>query len=78
MSKSTAVVDVKSAWESKINWVQLIGVVAMIGTLTGLFDISAADQATIVGGILAVQGALTVILRTWFTKSVTKASAEKL
>ncbi len=74
----TTVVDVKSAMASKINWVQIIGVVAMLGTLTGLFDISATDQAAIVGGILAVQAAVTVILRTWFTKSVTPSSAKKI
>ncbi len=73
----TSVVDVKSGWFSKINWTQIVGVVAMAATMFGL-DLSAAEQATIVSGIVAVQAAITVILRTWFTKTITPEAAKKV
>jgi uncharacterized protein (DUF697 family) len=73
----TTGVDVKSPWASKINWTQIIGVVAMAGAMFG-FDLDAAQQATIVSGIVAVQAAVTIIFKTWFTKTITPESAKKV
>ncbi len=70
-----ATVPVKSPWTSKINWAQAIGVLASAGALFGL-DVSAETQAQIVVGIQAIIGVATVIVRTWFTRSVTAESVK--
>lgn len=69
----TVVVEVKSAWGSKIIWTQIIGVLAMAATLFG-FDIPPDMQGEIVGGIGALQGIVTLILKKWFTSTVTPSS----
>lgn len=56
----------KSVFLSKINWTQTIAFFAMIATLFN-FDIPAEKQAEIVGAIVALQGAVTIVLRTFFT-----------
>lgn len=73
-SGKKALVKTKSAWASKINWTQVIGVVAMLGAMFGL-DLDAQTQAAIVAGIVAVQGVATVIFKTWFTSTVTPESS---
>jgi lysozyme family protein len=60
----TETVDVKSPIESKINWTQLVAVVASLGVVFGL-NISPEMQATIVTGITFAQGALTFLFRTF-------------
>lgn len=70
-------VAVKSAWWSKINWTQAIGMLASVGVLFGM-HLSPDEQAKIVVTIQAISGVATVILRTWFTTSVTPAVAEKI
>lgn len=70
------VVAVKSAWFSKINWTQAVGVLAGVVTLFG-FDIPPETQAQILAGILAVQGAMTWIIKTWFTSTVAPSSMAK-
>ena len=70
-------VAVKSAWWSKINWVQAVAMVATVATVFG-FDFPPELQAKIVATITGVSGVATVILRTWFTTSVTPASADKV
>lgn len=51
---------------SKINWTQVISVVAMVAAMFG-FDFPPETQAAIVAAIVAIQGVLTIIFRTWFT-----------
>lgn len=70
-------VAVRSAWWSKINWVQAVTMLATIATVFG-FDFPPELQAKIVATITGVSGVATVILRTWFTTSVTPASADKV
>lgn len=70
-------VAVKSAWWSKINWTQAIAMVATAATMFG-FDFPPELQVKIVGTITAVSGVVTVIMRTWFTTSVTPAVADKV
>lgn len=70
-------VAVKSAWWSKINWVQAVAMVATVATVFG-FDFPPELQAKIVATITGVSGVATVILRTWFTTSVTPAVADKV
>lgn len=71
-----AVVPVKSPFTSKINWYQ----VGMLGlgslTIFGI-DIDDATKLKLIEGIIAIQTVGTVILKTFFTKSVTTASAKK-
>jgi len=70
-------VAVKSAWWSKINWVQAVAMLATVATVFG-FDFPPELQAKIVATITGVSGVATVILRTWFTTSVTPAAADKV
>ncbi len=72
-SDGIAVVPVKSGWLSKINWLQLAGPVATIATAFGLTLTGDQIIAVFVVGQLA-QSALTFVIKTWFTSSVTAAS----
>lgn len=70
-------VAVKSAWWSKVNWTQVIAIVASLGVFFGL-HLSPEDQAKIVVTINAVSGVATIILRTWFTTTITPAAADRV
>jgi len=70
---TTAVVDVKSPWKSKINWISLIGAIGAIGAVFG-FDIGGEDQAQIVALISAVESVVVIITRTFFSSSVIRNS----
>jgi hypothetical protein len=70
-------VAVKSAWWSKINWVSVVSMVAAALTAFG-FDFPPEVQAKVAETIIGISGFLTIVLRTWFTTSVTIASAKKL
>ena len=70
-------VAVKSAWWSKVNWTQAIAMAASVGVFFGL-NLSPEEQAKIVVTINAVSGLATIVLRTWFTDSVTPAVAAKI
>ena len=70
-------VDVKSAWLSKINWAQAIGVVASIAAVFGL-DVPASTQVEIVAGIQAIVAVVTWALKTFGTTTVTPSSAAKV
>jgi hypothetical protein len=63
--------DTKSAWLSKINWTQIVGFAAMIGTLFGV-NVPDDVKVQIVAGIGSAQAVITWVLRTWFTKTVIK------
>jgi hypothetical protein len=72
-SPNVAVVSVKSGWASKINWVQAGGIVASVAAFFGL-DVPPDTLAAIIGGIQAAAALITVVMRTWFTRSVTTKS----
>jgi len=76
MVQETAVVPVKSAWSSKVNWTQAVGGLAMIIAFAtgGALNLSAEDQAAIVTVIGLVQGVVTWILKTWYSPAVHPAS----
>lgn len=59
-------VILNSAWASKINWTQVLGVLAMIATALGKTVPPDLIPAT-VAWIGAGQAVLTIVLRTWFT-----------
>lgn len=69
-------VAVKSAWWSKINWTQAIAMAATAATMFG-FDFSPEMQAKVMESIVGVSSIATIVLRTWFTTSLTPASADK-
>jgi hypothetical protein len=72
-----AEVEVKSAFLSKINWTQLISVLASLLVVFGI-DIPPELQAHIATAITAVSAIATIVIRTWFTTKVTPASAAKV
>lgn len=65
--------ETKSSWLSKINWTQIVGLIATVIGLFG-FDLPMEQQVELVAAIQAIQAAVTIIMRTWFTKKLTKAS----
>ena len=58
--------DSKPAWASKVNWTQIISVLAMLLAMFGI-DLDADIQAQLAVTISSVAAALTIIWRTWFT-----------
>lgn len=70
-------VDVKSAWLSKINWAQAIGVVASVAAVFG-FDLSPALQVQVVAAIQGIVAVVTWALKTFGTTTVTPSSAAKV
>jgi hypothetical protein len=68
-----AVVPIKSAWTSKINWIQVISVLSALGILFGI-DISAEDQAKLLVAATVVSNIVTGVVKTWFTATVTEQS----
>lgn len=72
----TVTVDVKSAWLSKINWTQAIGVLASVLTVFG-FNLPPETQIAIVGAIQGVVALVTWALKTFAKPSVTPSAAAK-
>lgn len=58
----------KPAWESKVNWTQIISVLAMALALFGI-EVDEDTQAQLAMMISSITGAATIIWRTWFTKT---------
>lgn len=75
-ANKAAIVPVKSAWASKINWTQFAGPLASVAVIFGL-NITGDQIVAVVVGFQALQSVLTWVLRTWFTKDVTAASMEQ-
>jgi hypothetical protein len=77
LTTTVAQVDVQSAWSSKINWTQAVGIAAsaLVFLTGGKVNIPVEVQVEIVTGIQAVQGIATWVMRTWFSKTITPASA---
>lgn len=72
-STGSVSVPVKSAWLSKINWTQGIGMAASLGVLFGI-HVPPETQAAAITGIQAVSAVATWVIKTWFTKTVTPGS----
>lgn len=74
---TVAEVNVQSAWASKINWTQAVAVTAsaLVFLTGGKVNIPLDVQLQIVTGITVVQGIVTWVMKTWFTKTITLASA---
>jgi hypothetical protein len=70
---STAIVPVKSAWVSKINWAQAISVLASFLALKGI-NLDPDTQANILTAIVSINAVVTWVMRTWFNGSVSPSS----
>ena len=73
-------VPVKEAWWSKINVAAILTPLVTLAAFAG-YDISALTPelvAQVIGGIWALQNIAIIIFRTFFTSSLTVASAVKL
>jgi hypothetical protein len=68
--------DVKSAWFSKINWTQAIGLLASVLVVFGI-DLTVEVQLALVGAIQGAVAVLTWVLKTFFTSTVTPSVAAK-
>lgn len=78
MAEPTKVtVPVEPAVWSKINWAQVLGLGATVATMLGWTVPPDLVPATVVA-IQSVVSVATIVLRTWFTKSVTPSSATKV
>lgn len=75
-TKPQTVVNVEPAAKSKTIWAQIIGLAISLLTVFGI-NVDPATATAIVTGVQAVIAVLTVILRTFFTKSVTPTVANK-
>jgi hypothetical protein len=67
-------VPVKPAVESKINWVALMGPIASMLAWWGL-NVTPEVLLAIVMGVQAGQSLFTMVLRTYYSRSVTTSSA---
>ena len=74
---TVAKVQVKSAWFSKINWLQVGGAV-LTGAATlmaqNAFGLDDATVVKVMGILNLVQGGATFVVKTWFTPTVTPNS----
>jgi hypothetical protein len=68
-------IETKSAWLSKINWTQFVGLAASVLVFTTGIDLPLEQQAQVVLAIQALQGIVTWVLKTWWTPTITPASA---
>lgn len=73
----TVIVEEKSSFLSKINWASVISVVF---TMLAAFGLNIPDElkVQILAAVSAITGIVTVVLRTYFTTTVTPTSAKKL
>ena len=68
-----AVVPVKSAATSKINWTAILSSAAMLGSYFGL-DLNAGQVGAVVTAVGVGSQLVQLVLRTFFTKSVVASS----
>ncbi len=74
--KMNQTVVAKSAWQSKIVWTQVVSILAMALSFFG-YDLDAQTQTEILAAIIAVNGVITWVLRTFFNNSVSPEMAGK-
>lgn len=67
--------QIKSAFASKINWTAFIGPLVSMLAVFG-FKVPADLIPALVLAIQAAQSLITIILRTWFTTTITPSSAK--
>lgn len=77
ITTTVAQVEVQSAWASKINWTQAIGIIASILAVVSShkYEIPIETQLSLVAGIQGLQAVVTWIIKTWFNKTITPTVA---
>lgn len=75
---TVAQVDVQSAWLSKINWTQAVGILASVITVVSgnKYSVPPETQLAIVATIQGVQGVASWVLKTFFTRTITPSVAK--
>lgn len=73
----TVTVEEKSAWLSKVNWTQVLTVIFTMLAAFG-FNVPEDMRVNIMAAVAALGGLVTVVMRTYFTTTVTPSSASKL
>jgi len=73
MPEVTISAPIKSAWSSKINWVQAVSLVASLLTFFGL-NLDEETKAALVAAINGIAVVVTWFLRTFKTTAITKSS----
>lgn len=71
-----ALVEIKSAWYSKINWAQVLALLVTAAT-TNVLGLDEATQVKVLAGVQVVQSVLTIVLKTFYSDTVTPASLGK-
>lgn len=78
-SNSAASVPVKSAWASKVNWAQGVSALATCATaLIAAANLPAEQAAALTAAVAGVGQLATIIIKTFFTTTITPSSAAKL
>ena len=73
MNEKTATVPVKSAWWSKINWLQVTGMVlaGVIALVSGpALGLQPDVQVKVLGILNLIQSISTIVIKTYFTPTV--------
>lgn len=65
----------KHWWESKINWVQFVGIFAQMAVWFGYVVPPGLEEQAAVAAA-SVQAVVTIVMRTWFTDTPVKQSVE--
>jgi Na+/H+ antiporter NhaA len=73
----TVIVEEKSSFLSKINWGEAIKVALAALALFGI-NVPSEMQSAILGLIIAIGAVYTVVVKTFFTTTITPSSASKL
>lgn len=68
-SRTQITVPILNPWLSKINWAQLAAALIAVAVSLGA-PLTEDQRISILTWVPIVQGAVTAILRTWFTRSV--------
>jgi len=74
------IAPLKSMWWSKVNWTQVVGAAASILVIAtgGKVNLSLEMQLGIVAVIQGIQSLATIIIKTYFTPTVTPMSARRV
>lgn len=70
---AVAIVETSSPFLSKVNWTQVIMFILTLLTVVGI-DIPPETKLQIVTGFTALGGIVTIIIKTWFTRSISLSS----
>lgn len=76
---NTVTVPVKSAWASKVNWTQVAAAAATCATaVIAAANLPAEQAASLTAAVAGIGQIATIIIKTFFTTTVTPASASKV